>query len=487
MGNLVQIFFDAVSKYPDHLAILHKNKGISYNQLGGQVRATAAHLKKKGIQKGTNVLVFIPMSIKLYQTVLALFSIGAVVVFVDEWSDFKRLKKAIHIVQVEAIIAPRKYLWLAYLLYPFRRIQHKIYIPNQLPAGDFSLEVMTSKETALVTFTTGSTGVPKAANRTHAFLREQFRILKNEIGAKPDDACLVTLPIVLLSILGTGATGIIADFKPKKADQLYIDRQIDLISERKVSIIIASPYYLENLSKAAFSSIAVRKIITGGAPVFPDLAKKIRSSFGQAECIVAYGSTEAEPISTTPMEEVIVDKNGLKVGRVHPEILCKIIKIINEPISLGEGGWTDWEAEFGEIIVSGPHVLTDYYNSDAAFKWNKIVDDGRIWHRTADSGRLLDGILYLNGRCSQLIKVGINEYKSLFLIEHHLRQIPCVEMGTMVDGTVFVELGRDGSKKEVVETIKGLSLEEKAISILKHLPRDKRHFSKINYEKLKEI
>jgi acyl-CoA synthetase (AMP-forming)/AMP-acid ligase II len=485
MTNLVEIFFDAASKYPDHKAIIHKDHSITYDQLQEQVKSTACYLKKKGIHKGDKVLVFIPMSIKLYQTVLALFSIGAVVVFVDEWSNLDRLKEAIGIVEVDAVIAPKKYLWISYLLRAFRSIKLKIAVPAKIEKADFVIEKMSPQETALVTFTTGSTGLPKAAKRTHGFLNEQFRILKSEIAARPSDFCLVTLPIVLLSILGSGATGIIADFKQKKPGQLDIDKQKRIIGDNVVSLIIASPFYLEKLVSLQYSNLTVRKVITGGAPVFPDLAKKISAAFKRAECIVAYGSTEAEPISTIAMEEVDVNQHGLKVGQVHPEVQCKIIKITDQSVLVEKGNWDQLEADFGEIVVAGPHVLKEYYNSEDAFKLNKIVDGYQIWHRTGDSGRLVDGQLYLNGRCSQLIKTE-NGYQSLFFIEYQLQQIQGVEIGTFVDGILFIELGPEGNRKEVAESIKHLSLGEKKMEFLRNMPRDKRHFSKIDYVRLKK-
>jgi acyl-CoA synthetase (AMP-forming)/AMP-acid ligase II len=136
-------------------------------------------------------------------------------------------------------------------------------------------------------------------------------------------------------------------------------------------------------------------------------------------------------------------------------------------------------------VVAGPHVLRDYYNSEEAFKLNKIIDGEQIWHRTGDSGRLVDGQLYLSGRCSQLLKKG-EDYQSLFLLEYQLQKINGVEIGTFTDGIVFVELKPETNKKEVLDSIGTLGLDENKIEVLKQLPRDKRHYSKIDYKKLKE-
>ncbi len=486
MDNLVKIFFEAADQYADNTAMIFKGEEITYSRLADNVQSTAVYLSKKGIKKGSRVLVFIPMSIKLYETVLALFSLGAVVVFVDEWSDLKRLKKALKVVSVDTIIAPRKYLWIASIIPPFTSISKKISIHNRIKPAAFEVENVKPTDTALITFTTGSTGLPKAADRTHHFLNEQFRILKDEIGAQAGDKCLVTLPIVLLSILGTGATGIIAEFNQKKPEKLNPSVQFDLIEQKGVTMIISSPYYLERLCEVNSRSHKIRRILTGGAPVFPKLANKITSHFEKTECMVAYGSTEAEPISIIPMEEVEITKNGLAVGTLHSEIECKIIKITDEPIEIKNGYWKAYESDFGEIVVNGPHVLDQYYNSDQAFKLNKIKSGDEIWHRTGDSGKIVNENLYLSGRCSQLIQKN-DQFLSLFLLENQLLEIGGITIGTLLKDTIIIELESGTTKDKIIKPVKSLEIPHKSIKVVSKIPRDPRHFSKIDYKKLAQM
>ena len=129
-NNLVEIFFQAAKQYPENIAIVYKGKQVTYRELNEQVQSSMDYFSKKGIRKGDRILVFVPMSIALYKTVLALFGLGATVVFVDEWSDKSRLRKALQVVDVHAIVAPKKYIWLAYLISPFRNISKKISVPS---------------------------------------------------------------------------------------------------------------------------------------------------------------------------------------------------------------------------------------------------------------------------------------------------------------------------------------------------------------------
>ncbi len=496
--NIVEIFFDSAEKHASKTAIVHKDDMISYEVLAKKVEATAVFLSEKGIRKGDKVLVFIPMSIQLYTTILALFSIGAMVVFVDEWSRKSRLEKAIQVVDIDTIIAPRKLIWLAYLLPAFRKIKRKFSIPKNIRSAEFSYATVEKNNTALITFTTGSTGTPKAANRTHQFLWEQFRILKDEIGATENDNCLITLPIVLLSILGTGATGYIADFNQKKPHKLNEKKQIAFAQKHKINLLIASPFFIEALANAGQNTIpTLRRILTGGAPVFPALAKLIQTSFPSSKNLIAYGSTEAEPISTLTMNALLeshVDlSKGLCVGTIHSEVRCKIIKITDQAIRIDGSDWNDLEVGagiLGEIIVTGPHVLDKYYNSEKAFKENKIIDGKLVWHRTGDSGILIDGMLYLHGRCLQLISTP-ERILSPFIIENQLQEIEGVQLGTLIQHDhqliACVELKKGFAPQGIEDGLNSRKIPFDKLVILDSIPRDSRHFSKIEYGKLRKI
>src|SRR5262249_4573411 len=64
---------------------------------------------------------------------------------------------------------------------------------------------------ALLTFTSGSTGQPKAAVRTHGFLLAQHRVLEKSLRLAPGEIDLTTMPIVLLANLASGVTSLIPD------------------------------------------------------------------------------------------------------------------------------------------------------------------------------------------------------------------------------------------------------------------------------------
>jgi acyl-CoA synthetase (AMP-forming)/AMP-acid ligase II len=83
------------------------------------------------------------------------------------------------VVRPTAVIAPRKFLWLAYLIKAFRRIPLKLAAAGtqRTTHPQYDPEWKAGADAALITLTTGTTGLPKAAIRTHAILNAQFNAL----------------------------------------------------------------------------------------------------------------------------------------------------------------------------------------------------------------------------------------------------------------------------------------------------------------------
>jgi len=144
-------------------------------------------------------------------------------------------------------------------------------------------------------------------------------------------------------------------------------------------------------------------------------------------------------------------------------------------------------SEIGEIIVSGAHVLKSYVNNPEAILRNKIDDQDTVWHRTGDAGYVDEnGHLFLVGRCSQLINHNGKRY-SPFLYEYLLQKIEGVSKGTilLIDNQLCAIIE---SKNEIAEEtlLSIFKNEEVKIINMNKIPRDPRHQSKIDYQKLKK-
>lgn len=487
--NIANLFFRAAASHPDRMAIIDQKAAVTYRELKVAVQKTARYFQTQGIGLGDRVLVFVPMSQHLYRIVLALFQIGATAVFLDEWVSKKRMEICCEIAQCKGFIG----VWKARLLAPFskalRRIPIKLKLTGQAaqPATTVSVPADTA---ALITFTTGSTGTPKAARRTHEFLKEQFDVLIEEIDPHITDVDMPVLPIVLFVNLGIGCTSVIADFsmrKPEKLEPAAIFRQLH---RHGVNRITASPFFIRRLAEYQLAQptkvSGINKIFTGGAPVFPTEAALYRKAFPDTQVMIAYGSTEAEPISTieaaTLAQRPVQQSAGLTVGVPYHKTALKIIPHTDE--ILETTGSAVPEGVIGEIIVAGDHVLKQYLNNPSAFRRNKIVEGEQVWHRTGDSGFMRAGELFLTGRCKQLIPIS-SGWLSPFLIENQLMTTPGITMGTLIQAGNRLVLAVESALPVAQLRERLTSIPHDLIQVFQRIPRDPRHHSKIDYEQLK--
>jgi acyl-CoA synthetase (AMP-forming)/AMP-acid ligase II len=492
--NISTYFHDAVERFPDKIAIRDSQNSITFSELQQDVFKTVGYLKSCGIKPGDRIMVFVPMSIDLYRILLAIFQLGATAVFLDEWADRKRLSITCDLADCTGFIGTFKAAVLKFFVKELRHIPIKLNRQGKGKADDW-IENVSNDDPALITFTTGSTGVPKAALRTHLFLSHQFKSLKELIQPESSDVCMTILPIFLFVNLGVGCTSVLAEYNQKKPDHMNPRKLIDQMKRSNVNRLVCSPYFLNQLAHYSIDTSSVVNLDTvfvGGAPVFPIDAEKYALAFPTTEVVIVYGSTEAEPISSIQAKELAhVDKlggKGVDVGKVFSGSVVRILEIKDENLAeLSEQHFSDLllnDEVIGEIIVRGDHVLDRYYKNEEAFKANKIVVDGRLWHRTGDSGFMKNERLYLTGRCKQLIHLK-GKLIAPFVVESQLLAIHGVTCGTIVDldGKLILVIE---SKCEVgSEDFELFQYDE--MRRIKKIPRDPRHHSKIDYDKLKVL
>ena len=374
-NNIVESLVENAEKHPQKIAIIHKKEKITYGKLAHDVRDYAQYFLSKGIRKGDNVLIFVPMTIELYKILSAIFYIGATAVFVDAWADKNRLDQALTIVPCKAFIACPKAFILKLMSQKVREVGINI-VSGRIhkPKTEQVIEPATPDTTALITFTTCSTGLPKAAKRTHKFLLEQHYVLKKHLKPEENDVDLTSLPVFVLHNLACGTTSVIPDFNPQKPADINPKKILNDIKINGVTTSVGSPRFYEKL--AEFSEIkGLKRIFTGGAPVFPTSATLLQAKFIGCGVEIVYGSTEAEPIASIPTQELIEFKgdvkDGLFVGKPIDDINIKIIKPSDDVVEDFESMWLE-RGEIGEICVEGRHVLKEYYNSEIAQNFAKI-------------------------------------------------------------------------------------------------------------------
>ncbi|MBF0452383.1 MAG: AMP-binding protein [Candidatus Magnetomorum sp.] len=519
--NIISKFIETVQTHPEKVAMIYKNdtffnhsfENVTYSQLYQDVIFTAKRLKDRRFKKADRILVFVPMSYELYVIALAILYIGAVLVFVDAWSSRNRLSLACDIVKPVGFIGILKAHLLRFSAaikkIPIKLVSQSLIANHRHLTNDMEAsmpETVSDENEAIVTFTTGSTGAPKAARRTHGFLWNQYLALNAHMPLSKNDINFATLPIFVLNNLSLGITSVLPEFNPAKPSDFNPQKLVQQIIDLNISSSIGSPAFFERLANHILITntfTPFKTIYTGGAPIFKPLALKIRQAFPETDVHVVYGATEVEPISSIPLNDYIQTSHhfGLPVGKKVNTLKIKIIRPSDEAIIINDkhpmGAYESPENEVGEIIVSGDHVLKEYIGSPLMFKKNKIVCGTELWHRTGDAGKIdSNGMIYLHGRVKNRF---FNKHQNNIFalpIEHELLKIHSIAFAAIFQANekIYVALESDKKlseaeqisiKSEVNKKFQELIIEK--IIFLKNIPRDPRHHSKANYEKLIQL
>jgi acyl-CoA synthetase (AMP-forming)/AMP-acid ligase II len=517
--NLVEILQAHARNRPTAAAILDhhgaSDRITTFAELEQCSAQAGSLLWQAGLRPGDAVLVFHPMSAELYVALLALFRLGMIAMFLDPSAGREHMERCCALHRPRGMIAGAKAHLLRLWSPALREVPIKFVIGLPVPgaigwsrfkrlAAHPDIHAGPSDTPALLTFTSGSTGQPKAVVRTHGFLLAQHRALEESLELQAGDVDLTTLPIVLLANLASGVTSLVPDADLRYPGAIAAAPVVAQIQRHQAVSSTASPAFFECLARhcaeRGLSLTSFRKLYSGGAPVFPRLLDQVQAMAPSANVVAVYGSTEAEPIAHVARREIQPDDlramlagRGLLAGRPVNTVQLRIL-----PDQWGRpvGPWTTAEFEaarvpvnqLGEIVVSGEHVLTGYLHGHGDEE-TKFRVDGVIWHRTGDAGYLdPQNRVWLLGRCAARIRDERGELYP-FAAETAVYQEPRIRRAAMVGRSgrrvLAVELyddrdsrGVDGMRERLAWT----QLDE--VRICSRIPVDKRHNSKIDYPSL---
>lgn len=534
-NNVVSFLARAANRVPDRAALIEpgrrgKSRTISFDQLWNKVDRTSVGLSRTGLQAGDRAIVMVPMSIDLYVILLAIIKIGAVAVFVDPWLRRRQ------IAAFAAFAEPRAFIGVP-LSHVLRWLDRRLLtIPLtvttghrwwRIPAGrtlselgahrgDGNIRPVHPGDTALITFTTGSSGTPKGANRTHRFLTAQHEVLTREFPQQHVDVDMAMFPVFALNNLAGGISTVIPQIDFRRVADMDAKMIASQMATHGVTTCTGSPTFFDCLAQPSErndgSGIAPRRILTGGAPVSDRQLRTWQRVWPNTDIVVVYGSTEAEPVAhMTAGERLEVGAGatavaGYCVGRPSAAVRVKTIRITRGPVELGRDGWTAWEVpqgDVGELIVMGDHVCRDYYRNPEATASEKIREpNGEVWHRMGDTGYFdAEGRFWLVGRVHSTIRRGA-ELVHPQLVEQAVRAdddrilqaaafgLPDEDLGERLAVVArTAEEDRDDVVRQAVAdrlVAAGITFDH-IIVTESRLPVDPRHNAKIDYGRLREL
>jgi acyl-coenzyme A synthetase/AMP-(fatty) acid ligase len=253
-------------------------------------RRIASLLAESGLEPREGVVVMVPMSAMLYAVIAALLRLGLVAVFMDPKADDAQFRYNASRFPIAAFIGTPAACLLRLIRPSLRKIP-RVYVAGAYFPGAISLgsarklepwrsnHPCADESSAMLAFTSGTTGLPKGMIRSHGLLRATQEALVAELGFARGEVCLATMPIFTLTNLACGATSLIPDLDLRNPGAVDPERLMMQLERWRVQSVVASPSLVRQMTDCC--DPADKRLTTlldfylGGAPVYPHLLSKL--------------------------------------------------------------------------------------------------------------------------------------------------------------------------------------------------------------------
>ena len=447
---------------PDRVAIHLGDQTTSYGELDDQSARVAGLLAARGIAPGTPIGIMLPNVPEFASVYYGILRTGAVVVPMNPLLKAREIAYylgdsgapvifAWHLTAPEVEIGAKEAGAEAILVDPAT-------FPDILATASPAPQVVdrAAYDTAVVLYTSGTTGHPKGAELTHANLINNVEVSAADLfQLGPDDLIFGGLPLfhafgqtcTLNAAIMTGASlTVLPRFDAAKA--------LGILADQRVTIFAGVPTMFSALlhvpDRSGYDVSALRLCISGGAAMPVEVLRQFEDAF---ECIVleGYGLSETSPVASFnhPGRE-------RKPGSIGTPIRGVEMRVVDA------SGAEVPQGEVGEIAIRGHNIMKGYLNRPDATA-EAVSADG--WFRTGDIGRVdEDGYYYIVDRKKDLIirggyniyprEIGEVLYEHPEVAEAAVVGIPHPELGEEVGAAVALKPGATVTPDELRSYVK---------------------------------
>ncbi len=383
---------------PDALALIDRERRLTYAELDARVSAVAAGLASR-TSPGDRIAVWLPKSLEAVVLIFAISRAGAIAVPVN---PVLRAQQVGHILAdsgASVLITHRPRLaGLSDLPCPALTLEE--HWPALLTAA--ATEPRGAADLAALLYTSGSTGAPKGVMVTHANLLVGARSVASYLGTASDDRVLAVLPLSFDFGLSQVTTAFHAGAALVLLDYLTPRDVVQACDRYGITQLAAVPplwVQLAALDWPAASRGKLRTLSNSGGRLPVPTVKDLRRLFPAARLHLMYGLTEAFRSTTLPPE--LADTHPASIGRAIPEAEVLVVRPDGELTA---------DAEPGELVHCGPLVTRGYWRDPARtaerFKpAPRVSSYGGVAVWSGDSVvRDSDGLITFIGRADETIK-----------------------------------------------------------------------------------
>jgi long-chain acyl-CoA synthetase len=441
----------ASANHGDNLYIVCEDRRISYKQHLELVKTVAHNLQNNfNIQKGDRVAILADNYPEWIITFWATVSLGAVVVGINGWWTRTEILYGLELTQPKLLVTDRKrYERIAEDKLPFPVVVMGETFDEELlaePCGELPTVTVEEDDSALILFTSGTTGKPKGAVTTHRalvnFIASAFfngfrtMMVKEERKKRgevfPESAFslptgLYCAPLFHLSGLFSGVlaglgAGLKTVWTPGRFEPETVLR---LIQQEKVNIWTTlgsmAQRLMDHPTFDQYDVSSVNILGSGGAPTSQETQERLQSCFpgAKGKMAVGYGLTESTGAGTINWDDFL---------SLYPNSAGRPFCGLQLEIHDEQGNKLPPNVP-GEICIRGACVIKEYWNNPKATA-DTITKDR--WLKTGDMGHLNeDGFLFINTRARDLI---LRNAENIYPveIEHCLERHPSIKEAAVV-------------------------------------------------------
>lgn len=422
MLNLAHFLNVTAKDYPDTLAVIFEQRKMTYAEVASAARRVANVLTAKGIGKGDKVAVMLPNTPHFPIVYYGILLTGATVVPVNVLFTASEIEHYLTDSEAVAFFAFTMFEDQAVKAFNNVEVCHSLIFCGpadwmDAPAvGENFMHLMMSvtdefdtmqtmpDDTAVILYTSGTTGAPKGAELSHFNLFFNAYYAAHEVNnVKPGDVCLVTLPLfhsfgqtclMNASMLVGGTMTLVPRFETEKV--------LEVIQRDKVKLIALVPtmyfFLLNHPDGDKYDLSSIEMACSGGAALPEEVHRRFKERFG-IFIQEGYGLSETSPVASFTLRGM-----KMKVGSIGKPIWGTDMAIMREDGSFAEVG------EVGEVVIRGHNIMKGYYNRPEATR--EAIVNG--WFHSGDLGKMdEEGYFFIVDRKKEIIiRGGMNIYPS---------------------------------------------------------------------------
>ncbi|HJQ94404.1 MAG TPA: class I adenylate-forming enzyme family protein [Acidimicrobiia bacterium] len=397
-GDLASEFARVAGRMPHAPALTIGKDSRTHGELDRAAGAAAAWLTQIGVGPDSSVLLLAETSMEVVIAYLAALRLGSAVALADPSLTSNELQRMANVGEISWVLGSGPGLSRASQIdtptmqgvVGLRKSDQAITstVMDPLPDAKYAPRPLGSDRTAILAFTSGTTGEPKCAPLTHGNLLSSIRGVMWAWRWSPNEHLVHSLPIshqhglggIHATLLAGSRATILASFSP--------EHLLHTVKERQATALFAVPAIHERLLSEVPDLNALKKLrllTSGSAPLADELARRVETATGQLP-LERYGTTESGLNISNPIGRRIPGTVGLPLPGVEIALVADTSEVV--------------AGEPGEILVRGPQVFSGYRGGDGGLE--------RGWFHTGDIGVMdnATGYIAIVGRRKELIITG---------------------------------------------------------------------------------